>query len=412
MSRFCRRVAQRRPSSIIFLLFAPIFLFQPQTSLHSITTTATVTSNQKKSTTAVAALTHQDSRLTIASWNLRVPFPQDLQLHLSWEERRDAIISAIHQHQPDLLAVQEDCYFMNSDILQRKILPNTTTNDNNKAKAASTTTLSDVYNRYGLFNRNGETQPSSHWPINAFSSIAGRDGEHNSIYYNRRRFQLLHNLTFWLSDTPEVPSSFDEVTARIVNCVLVQDRTSCQHYHGDDGNDLPNKDHDEAASSSGCTNYFYCSTHFPSGNITRQLKSVHVLSHKFAQYRHAFASYNNIIMMIAGDFNSPPESVTYNAMISSGFVDLRSLTKESMPLVDYSSTTNDWYGANDEMIDHIWFYPGNGNNGDDNGIGSEVVANNRMNVLSMGHAAVPCCGIDDSMNRTASDHLLLLADSS
>jgi len=119
-------------------------------------------------------------------------------------------------------------------------------------------------------------------------------------------------------------------------------------------------------------------------------------------------------MMIAGDFNSPPESVTYNAMISSGFVDLRSLTKESMHLVDYSSTTNDWYGANDEMIDHIWFYMGNSNDGDDNGIGKEVVANGRMNVLSLRHAMVPCCGIgietDDSMNRTASDHLLLLAD--
>jgi hypothetical protein len=97
-------------------------------------------------------------------------------------------------------------------------------------------------------------------------------------------------------------------------------------------------------------------------------------------------------------------------MISSGFVDLRILTKESMPLVDYSSTTNDWYGANDEMIDHIWVYLGNSNNGDDNGIGKEVVANGRMNVLSLRHAMVPCCGIDDSMNRTASDHLLLLAD--
>jgi hypothetical protein len=55
-------------------------------------------------------------------------------------------------------------------------------------------------------------------------------------------------------------------------------------------------------------------------------------------------------------------------------------------LTDYLSTTNDWYGANDEMIDHIWFYLGNGN--DDDGIGTEVEANGRMNVLFMRHEVV------------------------
>lgn len=134
-----------------------------------------------------------------------------------------------------------------------------------------------------------------------------------------------------------------------------------------------------------------------------------VLSQKFELYRREFTnddSNNNtihLIMMIAGDFNSPPGSATYNAMVKSGFVDVRTLSSESIPLADYSSTTNDWYGANDEMIDHIWLYSDN-----DGG----VAINNEMNVLSVRHVMVPCCtvGVNDSMNRTASDHLMILAD--
>jgi hypothetical protein len=136
---------------------------------------------------------------------------------------------------------------------------------------------------------------------------------------------------------------------------------------------------------------------------------VDVLSQKFEQYRREFTNDDNnnnihliMIEIIAGDFNSPPGSATYNAMVSSGFVDVRTLSTELIPLTDCSSTTNDWYYANDEMIDNLWLYSGN-----DRG-----VANNKMNVLSVTHLIVPCCtvGVHDSMNRTASDHLMILTD--
>ena len=55
--------------------------------------------------------------LRVATWNIRVPFPPDVQYNLSWKERRRSIAYAIETHEPDLLAVQEDCYFMNEYLM-------------------------------------------------------------------------------------------------------------------------------------------------------------------------------------------------------------------------------------------------------------------------------------------------------
>ena len=95
--------------------------------------------------------------LRVATWNIRVPFPSDVQNNLSWNERRRSIATAIETHEPDLLAVQEDCYFMNEYLMNSY---NTHTNNNNNT---TTKILSNVYNRYGLFNRNGESYPTPSW---------------------------------------------------------------------------------------------------------------------------------------------------------------------------------------------------------------------------------------------------------
>ena len=338
-----------------------------------------------------------NSNLRIATLNLRVPFLIDIQHNLSWTQRRSSIITAIHNYQPHILAVQEDCYFMNQDIMNLQYAGST-----KKEK------LSDIYNRYGLFNRNGESIPSSSWPINAFSSIVGNDGEHDSVYYNKHVYESLDNVTFWLSYTPNVAgSSFGEVTGRIVNCVLLQEKTS-----------------------STTDMIFFCSTHFPSNNVTRQLLSVDVLSQMFSQYQTKFMTTHmdeeekqHLTMMIAGDFNSIPNSQTYNAMIKSRFVDIRQLAKVSS---DYTYTTNDWYGAKDSLIDYVWIYQPKGSY--HSGSTSNLLSDN---VQSVKHISIPCCMDDDtsaeledtislvddnihnkinSDNKTGSDHLMVVVD--
>ena len=360
------RFIQRQPF-IILIILSPIFFLQPQVSLHTLTNDF-----EKK---RIGVVGKSSSSLQIASWNLRVPFSQDLSLNLSWSTRRSSVIAGISQYQPDLLALQEDCYFMSTDLL------NTPISGRGQYK------LSDSYNRYGLFNRNGESHPSSTWPNNAFSSIVGNDGEHNSVWYNKHRFDPLQNVTFWLSHTPNVPSSFDEVTGRIVNCLLLRDRHNCN----------------TASNNEECVHIFYCSTHFPAGNVTRQLSSVTALASMFAHYQKDFTNqYYGLIMMIGGDFNSPPESKTYDAMVLAGFVDVRTLSKENIAVDNYSHTTNDWYGGQDSTIDHVWIYPGTDS--------SYYFDKKSNDVLSVKHVTIPCCiGMDsNSSERTASDHLMVI----
>eukprot|EP00957_Ditylum_brightwellii_P125982 9605189-Ditylum_brightwellii.AAC.1 len=105
------------------------------------------------------------------------------------------------------MALQEDFYLMSESLLK--------SSNNNTAQIGTKNTLSETYERYGLFNRNGEFRPSSSWPENPFTLDGTKDGEHNSVWYNKARFSSLQNMTFWLSRTPEKEgSSFDEVTGR------------------------------------------------------------------------------------------------------------------------------------------------------------------------------------------------------
>ena len=289
------------------------------------------------------------SSLKIGVWNLRVPFEQD---ESTWEDRRDSVASAIAGHHLHILATQEDCYFMNIDLLEML-----------GANSSS-------YERYGLFNRNGESTPSSRWPINAFSSVVGRDGEHNSVWYDSHQFTVQKEHTFWMSRSPSVPgTSFDEVTGRVVNCLLLRPKPSIH-----------------------VVDTFFCSTHLPSGNETRQLMSVDVISEQFKSLHEDFATRGGEpLMLISGDFNAVPGSATHTAMVEKGFVDARSISREKRDISGYSPTTNDWQGAKDELIDYLWIYTGSNVDG--------------MSVNSVKHEQI---FIDSE--RTASDHMMVVVD--
>jgi len=94
----------------------------------------------------------------VASWNLRIPFPEDDERGNSWRSRRPYVAQAIRMVQPDILGLQEDCFFMNEELLEEF-------------------GLSNEYERYGLFNRNGEDgnrkrsqgRGREGWPENVFT---------------------------------------------------------------------------------------------------------------------------------------------------------------------------------------------------------------------------------------------------
>ena len=200
------------------------------------------------------------------------------------------------------------------------------------------------------------------------------------------------------------------------------------------------------------TLFFFCSTHLPSDNTTRQLLSVNVLSQMFSQYQndilHTFVGHNNnnnnrnddnndkkksvvsLTMMIAGDFNSPRDSTMYNAMVSAGFMDTRQLASlrgndnKNSIAVDYTNTTNDWYGNKDSLIDYVWMYQKRQEEEEEEHHSLSHLLS-KKHVISVKHISIPCCHDDVTnlhsdhtanddhiivQNKTASDHKMVIVD--
>lgn len=335
-----------------------------------------------------ASSTHSSaSSLRVVSWNLRVPLPIDAAINRSWAERRDSISLAIATLLPDVLLFQEDCYFMNDNLLHAPV-------PGALAGTLNIPYLSKHYKRYGRYNRNGESKPSPTWPENPFTRDGMRDGEHNSIWWNVHRLVSVGTSSFWLSGTPDVAgTSFDEVTGRIVNCVTLRDN--------------------EQVSLSPIR---ICSTHLPADNVTRQLLSTAVIDEDFSKYTetHPDVQYS----FIGGDFNSIPGSETYNDMSMRGFVSLHGASGH----IDDVVTTCDWFNSsNNAFIDYIWVYTGDV---------SRQQQQTRFRVKRSSLVNVPCCGshpatsysdlltqIDPGTTsrriagkRAASDHLAVLMD--
>ena len=134
--------------------------------------------------------------------------------------RRAYIAQAIASTKPDLLGLQEDCYFMTTELLDAF-------------------KLGETYSHYGRFSMNGEEVPNSNWPEDPFTQVPPttrsqsphlfahmsqnhmRDGEFNSVWWNRERFQLKSNKTFWVSPAPSVAGS-----RCAVHCEYYQDSQS------------------------------------------------------------------------------------------------------------------------------------------------------------------------------------------
>lgn len=298
---------------------------------------------------------HTGNAFRVASWNLRIPFPRDEVSGNSWLARRPYIARAIYLAKPDILGLQEDCYFMNEDLLAEFSLGN-------------------EYERYGLFNRNGEDgmqrpregRGRAGWPENVFSKDGLRDGEHNSVWWRRDRFELIQNDTFWLSEQPHVPgTSFNETTGRVVNCVLLRDKLGGQMASF---NSSPNQPGFSISQPAGLL-VRLCSTHFPSDESLARMtssvlsKEIHGINHNGASGKGRKEG-NHIpdVTFVVGDFNLAPTSKTYQSM-AGWFTDSRSLsatipniaeTVLSVRTSPVNISTTPWYQNDEMLIDYIW----------------------------------------------------------
>ncbi|CAK9441199.1 uncharacterized protein LODBEIA_P50680 [Lodderomyces beijingensis] len=150
-------------------------------------------------------------------------------------------------------------------------------------------------------------------------------GEFAPVIYKKSDFIVLENATFWLSDTPAVPSKgWDAALERIVTMVTLQSRV----------NPL--------------IKFNVFNTHYDHRGKVARRKSSQLIVDKMKHY-------NSYPSFLCGDFNTEPSDEPYRILTEAGFKDGR-ITIDSKFAYGHESTFTgfDLDKEPDSIIDYIW----------------------------------------------------------
>jgi endonuclease/exonuclease/phosphatase family metal-dependent hydrolase len=112
-----------------------------------------------------------------------------------------------------------------------------------------------------------------------------RGGEMNPVFFRKEKFDMVRNITFWLSDFPEAPGSigWGSSLPRIVTWMEFVEKKSHKHF-------------------------FFFNTHFAHDSESARLMSSRVLLKEANRISEGFP------FIITGDFNMPPTSTGYSIL--------------------------------------------------------------------------------------------------
>ncbi len=112
-----------------------------------------------------------------------------------------------------------------------------------------------------------------------------RGGELNPVFFSKERFDLVRTITFWLSDTPEIPGSkgWGASLPRIVTWLELVDKNNHMHF------------------------YFF-NTHFAHDSDSARIMSSRILLNEVARIAGGFP------FIVTGDFNMLPYSTGYSIL--------------------------------------------------------------------------------------------------
>ncbi len=232
--------------------------------------------------------------IEVMSFNIRYGTAKDGDNH--WEKRKELVFDVFRDHQPDVVGLQEALRFQIDEILGA--LP-----------------------RYAFVgtgrNPDGE-------------------GEYSAILYDKKRFKLLENETFWLSDTPEVASaSWGNKLVRICTVARLEE------------------------SSSGYTFYVF-NTHFDHQSEDSRTQSALLVAERIANRAHKADAY-----IVMGDFNAGEDTQAIRSLLGKAEP---APHFENAPLVDSFRTIHPvanpvgtfgrWTGFKEgAKIDHVFVAP-------------------------------------------------------
>lgn len=199
----------------------------------------------------------QSQIVKVMSYNIRVDFGGDGENN--WEFRRDFLADQISYNAPDFIGTQE------GKLHQLKYLDSA---------------LVD-HEWIGRGRDNSETQ-----------------GEYSAIFYNKKKFRLISQSTFWLSETPDVPESKSWETAypRICTYGLFEDIKSKKRF-------------------------YVANTHLDHiSELARENGT------KLIMERIAKLNTKKLAVILTGDFNSEMDSGAYKTIVSQ-MNDARNISK-------------------------------------------------------------------------------------
>ena len=231
--------------------------------------------------------------LTVMSQNIRCASDPNGN---SVAERLPRFLQLMAAYTPDLLGTQETTHEWNTLFAEH---------------------LGEEYGMVGL-SRGG---------YELYDAAAGKWDEWNTILYKKSRFELLDEGTFWLSDTPDVPSKVESSSLnRIVTWALLEDLHTGEAI-------------------------LFVNTHFEHTSEDARTDQAYILQEYLIEMVGEYPTY------VTGDFNTSTDSVMYMAMTDL-LGDAMEDAEEKEAEVDYTYHN---YGAGEkyqEYIDFIFYSDG------------------------------------------------------
>ncbi len=209
----------------------------------------------------------EKAEITVMSYNMRQSPADDGQN--SWQFRKEATPAMIDSLKPDLLGVQE-AYRNQIDYIIENC---------------------PEYGHYGVGREDG---------------ISG--GEHMSIFYKKDVFNLLDSFTYWLSETPEVPSKgWDARCKRTATVTFLEHKATGKRF-------------------------YYVNTHLDHKGMEAQKKGLELIVNNIAGMNP-----EKLPLILSGDFNMVS---TNEAIVALDKVMFN--TRSVAPVTDTLATFNGW----------------------------------------------------------------------
>ncbi len=131
-----------------------------------------------------------------------------------------------------------------------------------------------------------------------------KDGEYSAVFYLKNKFSASESGTFWLSETPDIPSKgWDGAHPRIATFVKLTDKATGKSY-------------------------VHFNTHLDHVGRQAQLNGAEMIKNKAA-------SFGSVPVVCTGDFNVEQDSNCYNVMVSGNMGDSRKLAPKTDTLYTY-----------------------------------------------------------------------------